>query len=73
MTRRITLTVGEVCELTGKSERTIQDWCKTGKLDGFKGTKTWTIYKSSVNEYLRAQETKRKANKYAYRRGERKW
>ena len=73
MTRRITLTVGEVCKLTGKSERTIQLLCQKGELEAVKEGNAWTVFKQSVNEYIRHQNTRIKANKYAYRRGERKW
>ena len=73
MTARKTVTVPEACELTGKSERTIQHYCLTGVFEAYKIGKTWVIYKSSVNDYIRAENTRIKANKYAYRRGERKW
>ena len=69
MTARKTVTVPEACELTGKAERTIQHACSTGQLEAVKGPKGWTIYKSSVNDYIRAENTRR----YALRKGERKW
>ena len=73
MTARKTLTVAEASELTGKSERTIQHACATGQLEAAKGPKGWTIYKSSVNDYIRAENTRIKARRYALRKGGRRW
>ena len=73
MTARKTVTVQEACELTGKSERTIQHYCLTRVFEAYKAGNAWVIYKSSVNDYIRAENTRVKANKFAYRRGERKW
>ena len=72
-TRRRTITTAEASKLIGKSERTIQHLCQTGELEAVKDGKAWTVFKQSVNEYIRHQNTRIKANKYAYRRGERKW
>lgn len=72
-TRRRTITTAEASTLTGKSERTIQLLCQTGELDAIKEGNSWIIYKKAVNEYIRHEQTRIKANKYAYRRGERKW
>lgn len=72
-TRRRTITTAEASKLTGKSERTIQLACQTGILEAIKEANSWIIYKKAVNEYIRHEQTRIKANKYAYRRGERKW
>ena len=72
-TRRRTITTAEASELIGKSERTVQLLCQTGALEAVKEGNSWTIFKQSVNEYIRHENTRIKANKYAYRRGERKW
>ena len=73
MTARKTVTVPEACELTGKSERTIQHYCVTGVLEAYKDGNAWVIYKSSVNDYIRAENTRIKARRYALRKGERRW
>ena len=73
MTRRRTITTTEASNLIGKSERTVQLLCQNGTLEAEKNGNAWTIYKQSVNEYIRHENTRIKANKYAYRRGERKW
>ena len=73
MTRRRTVTTAEASALIGKSERTVQLLCQNCTLDAEKNGNAWTIYKQSVNEYIRHENTRIKANKYAYRRGERKW
>ena len=73
MTRRRTVTTAEASALIGKSERTVQLLCQNGTLEAEKNGNAWTIYKQSVNEYIRHENTRIKANKYAYRRGERKW
>ena len=73
MTRRRTITTAEASALIGKSERTVQLLCQNGTLEAEKNGNAWTIYKQSVNEYIRHENTRIKANKYAYRRGERKW
>ena len=72
-TRRRTITTAEASELIGKSERTVQLLCQNGTLEAEKSGNAWTIYKQSVNEYIRHENTRIKANKFAYRRGERKW
>ena len=73
MTKRRTITTAEASKLIGKSERTIQLLCQKGELEAVKEGNAWTVFKQSVNEYVRHQNTRIKANKYAYRRGERKW
>ena len=73
MTRRKTITTAEASNLIGKSERTVQLLCQNGTLEAEKDGNAWTIFKQSVNEYIRHENTRIKANKYAYRRGERKW
>ncbi len=73
MSARKTLTVAEASEFTGKSERTIQHACATGQLEAVKGPKGWAIYKSSVNDYIRAENKRMKARKSALRRWKRKW
>lgn len=73
MTRRRTVTTAEASALIGKSERTVQLLCQNGTLEAEKNGNAWTIFKQSVNEYIRHENTRIKANKYAYRRGERKW
>lgn len=73
MARKITITVADTCELTGKAERTIQDACSKGIIEAYKEGNHWMIYKTSVNDYIKAEERRIKARAKAIRRGGKTW
>ena len=70
MAKKQTLSTLEVCGMTGKSERRIQDACKSGELTAEKIGRAWRIEKASAREFARQlakaeRERIRKAEKAA--------
>lgn len=54
--------IKEVADMTGKSEQTIRNWLRKGKITGTKEDGKWQVDESSVRKYATEKRRKDKAN-----------
>jgi excisionase family DNA binding protein len=55
----MSLTIKEVAKISGKTEQTIYNWIKKGKIQAQKKGKIWEIEESSINNYLSGKSDKK--------------
>ena len=74
MAKKQIISTQQAVIMTGKSERRIQDACRSGELRAEKIGRSWHIEKTSVNEYIRkiVKAEKERAKKAAQKKTGRK-